>query len=259
MRELGLALCAYPSGEVLDRVELNQWPIGPVCWYPDRSDRILFIATDRRLYRYTFSRGDRSGCRAEQAELIRWDCPMPGVGNVLLQEPCWPSDPAFGGCLFISVIDRLDLSRPDRRPQVWWIRLNPDGTAVVAAGLVFDPKEGGDRADWEEVRFPTVRMVRRHAVSGLPGSRKGPSGLRSVGDHDRWGCGERRVEGPGADRPQAEGGLPAAGTRLLSRRAVALCVGLGPEPRHVSPGVLRVSVREPGRSARLWSAFGKSG
>ena len=66
VRELGLALCAYPSGEILDRVELDRLPIGPVCWYPDRSDRVLFIANDGRLYRYGFSGVDGSGCRAER-------------------------------------------------------------------------------------------------------------------------------------------------------------------------------------------------
>ena len=94
--------------------------------------------------------------RAEQAEPIRWDFPMPGVDSVLLQEPCWPSDPAFGGCLLISVIDGIDLLRPYWRPQVWWIRLDPDGTAVVAAGLMFDPNEGSPRVNCEEVRFPVV-------------------------------------------------------------------------------------------------------
>lgn len=49
VRTIGLAVCAYPSGEVLKRVELDQMPIGPVCWYPDRSDRVLFVGSDGRL------------------------------------------------------------------------------------------------------------------------------------------------------------------------------------------------------------------
>ena len=49
--------------------------------------------------------------------------------------------------------------RPGPHPQMWWIRLSPDGTAVVAAGLVFDPDEIGPRADWHEVRLPAVGIA----------------------------------------------------------------------------------------------------
>ncbi len=85
--------------------------------------------------------------------------PKPVAGNFLLKDVCWPGEQAFGGRLLVSAIHRGDVSGPDRYPQLWWIRLGPDGTAVVAAGLVFDPREAGPRGDWREVRLPAVGLV----------------------------------------------------------------------------------------------------
>ena len=55
--ELGLARCTYPERRILDRVLLDPLPLSKVCWYPDRSDTIIYAAADGRLYRYAFSGG----------------------------------------------------------------------------------------------------------------------------------------------------------------------------------------------------------
>ena len=51
---LGATRCTFPGGEILDRITFELIPASPPCWFPDRSDRILFAGCDGRLYDLTF-------------------------------------------------------------------------------------------------------------------------------------------------------------------------------------------------------------
>ena len=51
---LGTTRCTFPGGEILDRLSFELIPASPPCWFPDRSDRILFAGCDGRLYDLTF-------------------------------------------------------------------------------------------------------------------------------------------------------------------------------------------------------------
>src|SRR5262249_16113020 len=53
----GVARCTFPEGRVLDRVAIEPVLVTPPCWFPDRSDRILFAAGDGRLYLLDFRDG----------------------------------------------------------------------------------------------------------------------------------------------------------------------------------------------------------
>ena len=69
--EMGLARCTYPECRILNRVLLDPMPMSAIRWYPDRSDRIIYVATSARLYRYSFSGGEKfSGMIAQP--IRRW-------------------------------------------------------------------------------------------------------------------------------------------------------------------------------------------
>jgi hypothetical protein len=66
-----LARCTYPAGRVLGRVVFDRMPSGPVCWSPDRGDRILFAGGDGRLYLYDLPLGERPGILMSSPRPIR--------------------------------------------------------------------------------------------------------------------------------------------------------------------------------------------
>src|SRR5262249_27369423 len=47
---LGMLRSTFPGGLTLDRVGFERIPASPPCWFPDRSDRVLFAGCDGRLY-----------------------------------------------------------------------------------------------------------------------------------------------------------------------------------------------------------------
>jgi hypothetical protein len=59
----------FPARRILSDVRITTPLLGDMCWFPDRSDRILFAGSDRRLYRF------RAHCN-------RYETPSAILGNL---------------------------------------------------------------------------------------------------------------------------------------------------------------------------------
>jgi hypothetical protein len=153
-----LALYEFPGGVVRDRVETEHLPIGPLCWEPGTSARVLFAALDGALYWHEFEGSDPSGAGyrggISRPQPLAWACPQPGPRGVFLTDPEWPPDARFGSRLFVSL---LDLDRV-RGPwwQLWWLRLDRARMAIVAAGPLLPPDPTTPSSEPLGDRFPTL-------------------------------------------------------------------------------------------------------
>ena len=126
---------------------------------PDRSDLILFAAGDGRLYRYDFPRGDDARGDGGRG-------PSACSGGARRVRPTWASsgiragrdDPALGARILVARVAREagDASQSPPGQQLWWLELDPDVTAVVAAGRLIVPDGQGSAVARREERLPAV-------------------------------------------------------------------------------------------------------
>jgi hypothetical protein len=65
------------------------------------------------------------------------------MGEVWLQDPCWPGAPALGGRLIVALSCIEDASRREWTPRLWWLQLNPGGDAIVGAERAIVPEAPG--------------------------------------------------------------------------------------------------------------------
>jgi hypothetical protein len=152
----------YPAGQILDQVPVDLVPWGQVCWFPDRSDRILFANGDFSLYCYDFRarEGQRGPARSVRPRPLRWQCDSPGFGRVQFQDPCWPGSPELGGRLIVSAFVGDGPSGPYPGPRLWWLKVDPDRATILAAGrLIVSDGDAPALAD-EEERMPCVHTTR---------------------------------------------------------------------------------------------------
>jgi hypothetical protein len=142
---LGLARYKFPSGEPIDRVRLEMLPVGKPCWLPGPAARVLFGAGDRRLYRLDFEE-ERGGEGREMSRPrpVTWRCRPPGVGEVCLEDPFWPTDPRLGRRVLVSLSYQVRATgRPlHSDPRIWWLELDAEGTSIEAAGPLTEPDCG---------------------------------------------------------------------------------------------------------------------
>jgi hypothetical protein len=149
-----LARFTFPPGPVVDRIGLPIAPVEPPCWSPDRSDRVVFVAGDRRLYVYDFPEGrgtrDRGPDPAPPRPLL-WAIDPPGVGTVMVRDLCWPGAPALGGRLLVALLWQPARVQTRLSTHLWWLELSRDGGSIVGAERAI-VAEGGDarRAQIEE-------------------------------------------------------------------------------------------------------------
>jgi hypothetical protein len=212
----GLSRYAFPSGRLLDHVSADTLPIGAVCWFPDRSDRIVFAAADGRLYLHDFAAGPPAErlAAAPRPRPLRWQGDPPWGGPIQIQDPCWPAEPRLGGRLLVAMThDADDADSPSGQgqgPQLWWLRLDPDTATIAAEARVIVPDRGGRSsisAD-EEERLPCIGTAHdgtlmlaylarsrrasswdlRVAPMGSPRPDRPPSVLRSSGRTLAEGC-----------------------------------------------------------------------
>lgn len=230
LTDLGLACFAYPTGAEVGKVSFDVLPQGGACWYPGTVSRVLFAGADGVLYHVSFegtpdSRGatpDRSG-----PVPLRWDVAPPG-DEMMLRDPCWPRVPGFEHTVVVSL--RAWMSDSDtadcENAQLWWLRLNPAGTAVVNAGRLttLGPVDRDELA-------PAVAVTRAGlAAAYLTGPTK---------------SNERQLE-VAPVRFDAQTGAP----RITSDQAVRLAEHCAPAPLGFSPDGRRVAaVVRAGRSA----------
>jgi hypothetical protein len=155
-RGFGLARWTFPGGRLLDRIETEVFPVGPPCWLPGASARVLFAAGDGRLYRFAFEAAPGPESSADEPDtrplpLAWWRIPLPGK-NPVLSDPSLPADPRLGGRLLVA----LSVAEEGGRVplwQVWWLQVDAAATAIVAAGRLTRP--GPEDA---HERFPALAI-----------------------------------------------------------------------------------------------------
>jgi hypothetical protein len=161
-RAFGLACCSFPGGEILERIPLDPHPTGNPCWYPNASGRVLFAASGR-LYQVTV-RGKapaKTDAPVEpvQPRLLPWRAGPPGRGVDYIQDLHWPNDGSLS--LRWPVLASLSFWQPTMSASasgrhLWWLDLGPEGTEVVAAGLLISPDPTESPARRDEERHPVV-------------------------------------------------------------------------------------------------------
>jgi hypothetical protein len=152
-----LIRCTFPAGKVVDRAIADPIPRGPICWAPDRSDRIVFAAGDGRLYRHDFSEGQGGGSKRCEAKSIplRWKGKRRRNGRPFYQDPCWPDQPELGRRLLVSVVtsDSADTQEQLPKPRLCWVRPDSDVRRIMEIRRAIIPV--GVSPDVEE-RLPSV-------------------------------------------------------------------------------------------------------
>lgn len=156
---LGLARLRYPDGEVLDRVATDVLPSGAPCWLGGTGARVVFGAADGRLYRLDFEADPGSGEADDRPRRLSWDVEGLDPAELFVGDLSRPSDPRLADAhLAVAAVRRVrSADASDGHgfglTEIWWLRLDPTGSEVVAAGALVRPGPGADEA---ERRFPTL-------------------------------------------------------------------------------------------------------
>ena len=158
-RSLGIARYTYPAGHLIDNVPLEEViPTSVPCWYPGMSSRILFAAADGMLYRFSFDEDERHsglGDDIRRPRPLEWQAAAPGNAGLHLYDAIWPNEPGFAQTLIVSLTFlEPEAAVPTKsHAQLWWLRLNAEGTAIEAAGRLM--AEGTDEIE----RWPALTTV----------------------------------------------------------------------------------------------------
>jgi hypothetical protein len=167
----GLALLRLPDMTVINRITLDVLPTGKPCWVPGRSDEVIFPAGDGQLYRCNV--GDRTGDSSVDASTssggsewedivpvrpVAWKAKQPASGVIYLGDPAWSSEPSVRHLVFValSMMDQHENQRIILPSRVWWLLVNEDGDAIVAAGSLTDCESAEPRNNLEFERMPNV-------------------------------------------------------------------------------------------------------
>ncbi|MBX6315697.1 MAG: hypothetical protein IRY99_22695 [Isosphaeraceae bacterium] len=155
---VGLARYLYPSGKVLDHVIINTpLPCSPPCWYPGYRARVLFAASDGRLYHHAFEPGTDGSEPDAQPRPLAWRAGPQGAGRPFLADPTWRPDlPGLDQVVIVSLspLEAASGRLKYAESRLWWLRLDRSGTVIEAAGRLTrpDPRE----ADGSEERLPAL-------------------------------------------------------------------------------------------------------
>lgn len=149
----GLVHCAGPEWSVLQLIETEQVPGSAVCWFPDKTSRILYAGRDGALYRLSFDAQDA------QPEPLEWRTRRP-PGLLLVSDPLWPDDPALAGLVIASMAfgpthNDADCARR-RHAELWWLKLSDDRSAIIDAGRLICPAPPGTVASDVEEGLPAI-------------------------------------------------------------------------------------------------------
>jgi hypothetical protein len=158
------------DGAVVSRIATEVLPMGRPCWVPGQVGTIVFSAGDGRLYRCRLSRevdepavprrSIYASGRSEPSDPVVWEIPMPGSGDVFLDNPVWSQEPRLGRCILVS-LRQQHLQRGRLLfgpPQLWWLEMSHDARSIVAAGRLTGPSRDDTASGIVEERYPNVAV-----------------------------------------------------------------------------------------------------
>ena len=240
--ETALIRVSEPGGIVLDRLPVDDLPNWKgACWFPDRSARVLLAGYDGRLYRLDFDGADAGPLRPRP---VAWRG-GPATGVARLNDLSWPRHPGFGGRLLASLslrkADDATVCRSDPL-SLWWLRLDPEADAVVAAGPLIRRAARAPEAGDERHAALSPAGSRPPAVAWLERPRTG----------EPW---RLRVAPVEVDPLSGDPFASAARARTLAEGCAAVTPAFSADGRRITyvvpgpgaPGVRRVDV--PGADA----------
>jgi hypothetical protein len=187
----GLGLLRLADATVLNRISLDVLPTSRPCWIPGQPGTILYAAADGRLHRYRFARRsdqadieepepEGSGKAATTRALV-WRVRPPGSGGVILTDPVWSFEPRLRRRLIVSLSLReaWGNQRMYEPPKLWWLELNNQADAILAAGPLTRPAGDAPSDHNRSERQPTIavdlegtiRLVYLTRGSGATGAR----------------------------------------------------------------------------------------
>jgi hypothetical protein len=147
------------DGEILDSVDLSRdaLPNGSPCWFPGTLAQVLYPGSDGGIFRIDFetTRTDEGvGNNPEiRPRALAWRTRVPGEGDSILNDLAWPAGPGLGGRLLVSLRFKHADSRDGLKWQIWWLKLDPSGTSIIAAGQLLQPATGEEP---DARRFPIL-------------------------------------------------------------------------------------------------------
>ncbi|WP_435018881.1 hypothetical protein TA3x_000870 [Tundrisphaera sp. TA3] len=239
--DFGLARYSYPDGRLLDRVSTDVMPIAPPAWYPGTRARVLYVAGNGHLYEFDFE-GDRMRSEIEpKPHRITWGCRPPGEGEPFLTEVRWSDDPRMASFPLVTLRRRLidaEGRQEFTRTQIWWLKLDPAGSTVLAAGPLID----GDAGDQDE---------HSPAITTLPDGRLAASFLIHEAETSAWRARVGVIREASAGVPPS---LAAKAVRTLDGELQPTTTAFSSDGRYLS--VMLGSDAEHARPVRLPTGLG---
>jgi hypothetical protein len=166
----GWGLFRLSDGAVVSRIATEVLPMGRPCWVPGQVGMIVFSAGDGQLYRCRLSRevdepavlrrSVYASGRSEPSDPVVWEIPIPGSGDVFLENPVWSQEPRLRRWILVS-LRQQHLGRGRLvfgPPQLWWLEMSNDARSIVAAGRLTEPSGNDTASEVVEERYPNVAV-----------------------------------------------------------------------------------------------------
>ena len=136
---VGLARGGFPSGNLIDAIELDAVMAGSPCWLPGARRRVVFPAGGQ-LYLQEFPEGFEEPSPPRK---ILADSAFPDADLVVFNDVLSPTIPEYGGRLLVSIrFKQYEGKRATLSPsQIWSIKLDPSRAAMISAERMLDASD----------------------------------------------------------------------------------------------------------------------
>jgi hypothetical protein len=173
----GWGLVRLSDGAVLDRIELDVPPISRPCWIPGRLHSILFALADGRLYWCDLApRANSADAGASsrddsaawgQPRAVTWQAQPPGLGEAMLADPVWSSEPRLRKWVIVALSPKRRLAGKMvyPKPRLWWLEMSNQADAILAAGPLREAAgDDGPAAGEPAERLPSIARDARGMI-----------------------------------------------------------------------------------------------
>jgi hypothetical protein len=120
---------SLPDGAIVASIPLETGMFGSPCWFPDGSERVLFVDARNCLYRVDFADTQRPPIPIS----ITWRNDSSYRNHTLTGDLMWPAEPRLGNRILAAMCEpaHSDGAADRRRWLLYWLELNEDQTEIV--------------------------------------------------------------------------------------------------------------------------------